>query len=193
MTIRAMTARRLPALLGGLLALETVSAGQPAQAGVSVFGSSSAVLCYQTAETGKGYVEGIRECDRALDEALSRPHRAATHVNRGIIQMHMARYGRALADYDRALAIDGELGEAFVNRGIAKWHAGLDMTSALADLDRGIALGTTDEEIAHFIRALVHEELGNVSAAYFDLRRAAELNPAWEAPRVELQRFQVQG
>jgi hypothetical protein len=44
---------------------------------------------------------------------------------------------------------------------------------------------------AHLGRGLASEALGDVSGAYRDIRRAAELEPDWEDARLQLARFQV--
>jgi hypothetical protein len=41
------------------------------------------------------------------------------------------------------------------------------------------------------MRGIAHEDAGNFRAAYADLQRARELDPAWSLPTVELQRYQV--
>ena len=40
-------------------------------------------------------------------------------------------------------------------------------------------------------RALVHERMGDAKAAYYDLKRAVELEPDWEQARDSLSRFTV--
>lgn len=174
--------------------MSAMAAVPAAQAAVTVIGSSNARLCYEAAEHEQSLRIGIEACNTALDEeALSSRDRSATFVNRGIVRMQAQQFARAIADFESALAIDGELGEAYTNRGIAEWRSGADKAVALTSLTRGIELGTSRADVAHFYRAVVHEELGDVSAAYYDLQKAAELNPDWDAPREELTRFKVVG
>ena len=164
-----------------------------ADAAITVFGSGEAVACYDAAEGRTGYVPGAKSCRTALDTlALSRDQRAATYVNYGIVLMHLARPHDALRQYQVALDIDDKLGAAWVNRGIARWHGERDAAAALADLDRGIALGTTDPHVAHYVRGVVNERLGRLQQAYVDYMRAAELAPEWDMPKAELARFSVQ-
>jgi hypothetical protein len=40
-------------------------------------------------------------------------------------------------------------------------------------------------------RAIAHENLGDLTAAYRDYSKAAELDPDWDAPKKELTRFTV--
>ena len=176
-----------------LAVFSVMSAASPAGAAITVFGSGEAVACYHAAEGRTGYAPGAQSCRTALDTlALSRDQKAATHVNFGIVLMHLSRPDDALRQYQAALDIDDTLGEAWVNRGIARWHAARDARAALADLDRGIALGTTDPQVAHYVRGVVNEQLGRVRHAYADYMKAAELAPAWELPKAELARFSVQ-
>ena len=175
-------------------ALGMAMSATPGFAGaITVFGNSSAVSCYQSAEAGRTNAGALQDCGKALDEPLSRINRAATHVNRGIIYMHLNEHERALTDYNRALELIPDLGEALVNRGIATWHRGGDMGAALSDISRGLNLGTTDPAVAYFMRGLVNEELGRVADAYADYSQAAALMPDWDAPRRELSRFRVAG
>ena len=40
-------------------------------------------------------------------------------------------------------------------------------------------------------RPIAHENLGDLTAAYRDYSKAAELDPDWDAPKKELTRFTV--
>jgi tetratricopeptide (TPR) repeat protein len=64
-------------------------------------------------------------------------------------------------------------------------------SEGLDQIDKGLALGVKDPEKALFNRAMAHEGLGDMKAAYQDYSKAAELNPAWDAPKNELARFTV--
>ena len=46
---------------------------------------------------------------------------------------------------------------------------------------------------ALFNRALANEALGDIKAAYRDLKRAVELDPQFEEAKVELARYTVRG
>jgi adenosine deaminase len=50
-----------------------------------------------------------------------------------------------------------------------------------------------DLALAYFARAVAHEGLGNLGAAYRDYRQAAALAPQWGLPARELRRFRTQG
>ena len=131
-------------------------------------------------------------CDRALsgDGAMNSHDRAGTYVNRGILFMHMGHLDRANVDFDRALAIDSRLSEAWLNKGIAQMKAG-NGRAALELTARSIQLRTRRPAIAYYIRGLAHEQTGNLQAAYSDLKRARQLAPRWSEPAIELARYQV--
>ncbi|MDQ8755366.1 tetratricopeptide repeat protein [Sphingosinicella sp. LHD-64] len=181
-----MTARKL--LAAALLAVISV----PAAASVQVIGSSSARLCYEAADSAlTPSADDLGRCNTALrDEALSRADMVATHVNRGILFMRRGLTERAIADFDMAIAMDPAQAEAYLNKGAAlmrQENAGDALPLFTASLERN----TMRPELAHYGRAMANETLGNVREAYNDYRRAAELSPEWQEPRVELQRFRV--
>ena len=182
----------MKAFLLSATAITFLAATTPAQAGNFTIGSSFAEACFRAAE-GRDMSRSAREaCDRALssDEALSSYDRAGTYVNRGILFMHMGHLDRANLDFDRALAIDSRLSEAWLNKGIAQMKAG-NGRAALELAARSIELRTRRPAIAYYIRGLAHEQVGNVRAAYADLQRARQLDPTWPLPAVELRRYQV--
>ena len=164
----------------------------PAQAGNFSVGTSFAEACFRAAENRDVSTSAREACDRALaaDEVLSQADRAGTFVNRGILFMHMGQLGRANLDFDRALAMDRRLAEAWLNKGIAQMKAG-NSSAALELAGRSIELRTNKPAIAYYIRGLAHEQTGNVRAAYADLTRARALAPKWPEPAIELARYQV--
>ena len=164
----------------------------PARAGNFSIGSSFAEACYRAAEARDVSFSARAACDRALsaDGALSHHDRAGTFVNRGIVFMHMGQLDRANLDFDRALAMNSRLPEAWLNKGIAQMKAG-NSRSALELAERSIALRTRRPAIAYYIRGLAHEQTGNFKAAYADLSRARALAPKWPEPAVELARYQL--
>ena len=86
------------------LATLTVPTGAATAAVYSV-GGPLAETCYQSALSGDDRGIAVDTCTRALtEEALLGPDRAATYVNRGIIQMSGGHTRAADADFDQALA-----------------------------------------------------------------------------------------
>lgn len=177
-------------LAAGVFAASLTLIGQ-AGAGVLVLGSSNAAVCSKAAFDGGATPGGQRACDEALKtDVLSPRDRAATYVNRGILRLRGRAFDRAVADFDSALRLNPNLGEALVNRGAARVGQ-QRYREALADLERGSQLGASEPEKAWFNRGLAHEGLGDLKSAYRAYTRAAELKPDWDAPKRELARFSV--
>lgn len=166
-------------------------AATPAVAAVTVIGSSPARDCYLGAVQEARGVGALGQCDLALDSGVLKPSDlVATHVNRGILRMFSGDASGAVADYDAAIALDEAQAEAWLNKGLALLRTG-GARDAVSLFDAAIARRTREPAIAHFGRAMAHEEAGNLRAAYADLVRARELSPRWSAPAAELKRFQV--
>jgi len=176
-------------LLAAGLAIAALSAGS-ASAAVMVLGDGPAKACYEAARDDRSDLEALRDCNAALEGALSRHDRMATSINRGIVYVNRRQAESALHDFDDAIRLNPNSGEAFVNRGAALLLAG-DYTGAIASIDRGIALETGEIHKAYFNRAIAHEEMGDLRAAYEDYQTAATLSPEWSVPRAELARFTV--
>jgi len=157
--------------------------------------NSLAVSCSNHAKRAslvrKSMVEQLAPCTAAIEtEPLSNRQLAATYVNRGVILLHAAMVSDAKVDFDRAIALDGGIGEAYVNRGATLVAMHQD-AAALVDIDHGLALGAEEPEHAYFNRGLALENLGDLRGAYESYSKAAELRPDWADPKVELARFTV--
>ena len=176
------------ALFAALLA----AGSAPALAGVMVIGASSARMCYEAAESPVLPQTGdVRRCDAALNEDhLTLYETVATHVNRGILRLRRGQVEEAIADFDRAMALDADQPEAYLNKGAALIRRN-NPEDALGLFTMALERNTSRPEIAHFGRAVANEALGNVRQAYADYQRASELAPQWAEPRTELQRFRV--
>lgn len=176
------------ASVGCLIALAS-----PASAASTVFGAGPGQACYEAAQSGDAGLTAMNECNAAVTgPTLNVRDRAATLVNRGILHLIRRDGANALADFDFALRLRPDLGEAHVNRGAAlillKRYA-----EAIAAINHGLSLDTTDPHEAYFNRALANERLGDPAAAYSDFRRAQALKPDWALPGVELARYTVTG
>jgi len=167
-----------------------VSLAGGAQAAVQVIGPAAAEQCFDFAENGGDLQEGIARCSFALNFALSVTDRAATYVNRGVIQLGMHRFEQALADIDSGIALDPNLGDAYIDRG-ATLMALERYDDALVDLNKGIGLGPHRPHIAYYDRAIIDERNGDIRAAYNDYKKALELEPNFAPAAGELKRFRV--
>jgi len=177
-----------------MIAALLAAAAVPASAGVVVVGNSDARLCYEAADSPLMPNAGdIRRCDEALlRESLSNYEIVATHVNRGILRLRRGLVDGAVADFDRAIALDPEQPESYLNKGAALIRRE-NPQEALQLFTVALERNTTRPALAHYGRAVANEALGNVAAAYRDYRRASELDPDWAEPRADLRRFRVVG
>jgi tetratricopeptide (TPR) repeat protein len=175
-----------------MLSASLAAIGASASAGVFVVGSSDARLCYEAADSAlQPQIRDIRRCDNALlRDTLTRYDTGATHVNRGILRLRRGQVEDAIVDFDRAIALDPEQPESYLNKGAALIQR-QNPAEALQLFTVALERNTTRPAIAHYGRAIANEQLGNVRAAYSDYRRASELDPDWADPRTELRRFRV--
>jgi tetratricopeptide (TPR) repeat protein len=144
------------------------------------------------AKSGKIGDHDLRLCTYALDQdALDSHDRAGTFINRGTLYLKRKAYEDGLKDFDAAVKLGPDIGEAHVNRGAAL--VGLRrFAEARAELDRGLELHPSEPEKAYFNRATARELLGDVAGAYADYTKAVELAPGWQPPLDELKRFKVE-
>jgi tetratricopeptide (TPR) repeat protein len=154
-------------------------------------GGGYARSCYEAAD-GKGATQrDIDTCHRALtEEALSTDDRVASHVNRGILLLRKQRLAEANADFDAALALDPNEAEAWLNKAILNVRYNRS-AEALPQVAKALENHTRRPALAYFVRGVANEDSGNISAAYHDLQRARSLDPEWNEPAIELQRYQL--
>jgi tetratricopeptide (TPR) repeat protein len=162
----------------------------PSQAAITVLGTGMASNCYQAAEFGGDARAGVATCTGALDETLSVLDRAATYVNRGILEARIEASKDALVDYNTGLKLRPSLAEAYIDRG-ATFIAMRRYAEALQDIDKGIGLGARQPEVAYYDRAIAHEGVGDVRAAYEDYKKALEIQPNFALAADQLTRFKV--
>lgn len=168
------------------------AAALSAQASI-VIGESRQFGCYEHALYDRDSAAALRDCNAAVaDPAMIRSDRAATFVNRGIVLMHRGDMQAALSDYDAALALDPQLGDAHVNRAVVFIRQGR-YADAIEAATAGLGLKVERPHAAYFNRAVAHEALGDLKNAYLDYRKASELAPDWALPKQELARFSVAG
>ena len=176
-------------LLIGLAGI--VATTLPAHAAVTVLGNGLAAGCFQAAEFGGDPKSSVPVCSDALEnEALSPEDRAATYINRGILRARGGDSQGALADCNEGLKLNTQMGDGYVDRGTV-YIVLQKYDDALADINRGIAMGAHKPQIAYYDRAIVNEALGNVRAAYLDYKKAVELEPAFTLANEQLARFKV--
>ncbi len=162
-----------------------------AQRPVQVIGGGFARDCYEAVKKNRLTASrALQLCDLALEqENLSLSNRAATHINRGILYMRQQSHQRAMKDYEDAVAILPDMPEAKINLGAVFYYLGR-YPEAIAALDEGV--NVTDGEaraVAYYNRALTHERMGNLEAAYADYNQALAVQPDFELASKQLRRF----
>lgn len=105
------------------------------------------------------------------------PDRAVSaYINRGYYyHREVGDYRKALADYDKAIAIDPAAAQAWNDRGVLYWEMGR-RDSALSDFNRAIAIRPAYDQ-AWNNRGGVKLEGGDLAGAVADATRALELSP----------------
>ncbi|HSZ74211.1 MAG TPA: tetratricopeptide repeat protein [Rhizomicrobium sp.] len=183
-----MRLSHVSALIAGAIGA-TLLAGS-SQAAITVLGTGMASDCYQAAEFGGDPRAGVSTCTQALDEPISLLDRAATFVNRGILEARIEMSKEALDDYNIGIKLRPDLAEAYIDRG-ATYIAVHRYAEALQDIDKGIGLGARQPEVAYYDRAIAHEGIGDIRGAYEDYKKALELQPNFALAADQLTRFKV--
>ncbi len=166
----------------------------PALAGMRVIGNTLGEECYEDtllAPNPRRNEDALAVCDRAVvDTSVNAWNQAANHVNRAEIRLRMMDFQGALDDAEAALKIHDGIGVAYLNRGAGLVGLGR-YAEALPDLEKALALGVDRPQLAYFDRAIARENLGDLKGAYFDYKKAAEIDPRLEIARAQLSRFTV--
>ncbi len=182
MTIRLISAA---AIAVGVSVLAT-----GAQAAVSVVGSGPAQMCFQAADNDQSPFDNMMYCNQALAGALSDTDRAATYINRGVLKLALSDTDSAASDFTAGLKINDKLGEGYVDLA-ATQITHKRFAEAIANINKGLALGTKQPEVAYYDRGMADEALGNLQGAYDDYRHALAIQPAFSLASNELKRFKI--
>ncbi len=169
-------------LIGLATALAATSA--QAQLAVTTFGATDAQACYDDARSDAA--TSTESCDAALKgQALTRRDRIATLVNRGIVHNRAGRLTDALADFNAALDADGSLGEAYLNRGNARFLAG-QYDLAVADYEKSLDTELSKPWVAWYNIGLAREAQKDARAARTAYERSLDINPSFGPARKKL-------
>ena len=164
----------------------------PAAASVMVVGNSPGFSCYAVAKSRNGSIDALQRCNEAFRSGtLTFEDEVATYVNRGIVRLYGKDHVGAIADFDKAIALDPKQPESYLNKGAAIVRMGGNSAEAITLFNEALARKTSRPEIAYFSRGVAHETAGQLAEAYRDYKRAQELAPRWDQPGEELSRFQV--
>ena len=180
-------------LIGAVLGLGLgwFGAVDQAHASVTVLGANFAHDCFMAAKYGGPLDLGLEVCSRSIDtESLDRRDLAGTFVNRGVLYMERGAFKAAEHDFNQALALLPNLGEALVNLGGAMIGE-RRYAEGVAQITRGLSLAPEEPEKAFYNRALGYEGLDDMKSAYFDYLKASQIKPDWAPAKAELARFTV--
>jgi tetratricopeptide (TPR) repeat protein len=175
-----------------ILMLAAVIAAGPAMAqSVVTRGVGLAHDCYIYAKIGRDARDGIETCNRSLmEEALSRKDKAATYDNRGVMQDMLGHTEAAEADFNMAITLWPDLGDAYVNLGSMLIRK-RQLPEAVDQINKGLELGTAFPHIGYYDRALAEELSGRFLEAYHDYQKVLELEPHYAAAEERLKDFTV--
>ena len=130
-------------------------------------------------------------CNRALDEVhLSRRDRAATFVNRGILQAGLDRYQEALNDYNDALAIEAQLPQAWNGKGNLYYLADR-YDDAIEAYERALQMNLPERHVAYYNLGITYAKMGDRAAAERSFNTAIEIAPEWPLPKERLERLKA--
>lgn len=175
-----------------LLAAAALTFPAAAPAASLVLGSGLARSCYEAADAERASPGTLDICTRALvEEPLGYDDQVATYVNRGIIRARLNDLAGATADYDKAIKLNPNEPEAFLNKATLVLKSQHDWQQARDLFDAALQRQTRKPEFAYYGRAVANELSGDLAHALADYRKASELAPAWDLPKKELSRFSV--
>ncbi len=112
-----------------------------------------------------------------------------THLDHGRACLDTGKYDDAIADYDKAIALDPNYATAYNDRGNAYGRKGA-FDRAIADFDKAIALNR-NYALAYFNRGVVYYEKGNKEQTIADFRKALEINSSDQDAKDGLKRLGV--
>jgi tetratricopeptide (TPR) repeat protein/predicted aspartyl protease len=90
--------------------------------------------CWSRALAGRDLPLALKDCDAALRRMKS----ANFYDSRGLVELRMGQYDRAIADYDAALQLAPRTAWSLYGRGLARRHKG--DSAAQADIDAAVAI-----------------------------------------------------
>jgi tetratricopeptide (TPR) repeat protein len=166
-----------------LLVTTLLLCASTASAQISIIGNSNARECYQEAKADRANTE---PCDDALaGHTLVGRDLAATYVNRAVVRTNGGSFERALRDLEHAESLRPEFGEIYASRGNVYFYQS-SFEAALAEHDRGIAVGMKKLFAAHYNRGLTLEQLGRIEEAKAAYRQSIALVPEFDLAKARL-------
>ena len=153
---------------------------------ISVTGNHYARGCFYEAMTDGA---NSNPCDKALQVGmLVGRDRAATYVNRAVVRTNARRMAAALQDLEHAESLRPDLGEIYASRGNVFFYQN-SFEEAIAEHNRGIAVGMKKLHAAHYNRGLALEQLGRIEEAKEAYRQSVAIAPEFELAKTRLGLF----
>lgn len=150
-------------------------AAASAQMAVTTFGATDAQQCYEDARDD--FSRDASACDAALKtQSMTERDRVATYVNRGVVLNRAGSLDDALGDFNRAIAQDGDLAEAFLNRGNT-YYLMRRYDEAIADYEAALGFDLEKAHVAWYNIGLAREAKKDAIGARDAYRTSLSINP----------------
>lgn len=132
---------------------------------------------YSDCDQSEDFDRSIRGCRQIIDrgDGETTQRRADAYFNRGRAHYNKGDNERAIAAYDKAIALNPKDADAYVGRGLAYQKTG-DLDRAVADYDLAIALNPK-YAVAYNNRGRVYAINGDNERAIADFDKAIALDP----------------
>jgi tetratricopeptide (TPR) repeat protein len=190
-----MRARTVPFLVSAILLAVPGAGHAQLRVTYSVL-NSLAHSCYISAltvvKTGTHLTgDALAGCSAALEQPINVRDRAATFDNRGILHDVNQDYSAAWDDFNDSIKLDPELGDAWLNRGVALLRMKQRPDDALNDIKHGVALGPSLPEVGYFDLGVAEQSLGHIPEAYAAYKKALAADPNFAPAADALKNFRV--
>ncbi len=167
------------ALACSVLECGVVSAQSTTVIGNSNFGRECFTRAELAVTMNAATSHDVEVCSRALEEVtLTRDDRAATLVNKGILQSASGAMEDAKLSYDEALSLASDKGETHINIGNI-YVRQQRYQDAVLEYTQGIAKDSRRPHVAYLNRGLAFEYLEDFQAASSDYTQALAMSPDW--------------
>lgn len=158
------------------LLLTLLALGLAAALGVTLIMFSSKTDPCSKMKTASSPDECIELCAQCIEsKALKGKELGETHVMLGKAFGKLGQHSKALQEFDKAIAADSTMAEAYSIRGLAYEKLGL-CARAIEDQDKAIELSPKLAQ-AYTRRGVAHGRLGMVDEARQDFDKAAGIDP----------------